>query len=257
MTELKPKVIVNGGFHKNGAIVEGDQGVEYQRTVFDRVDFNLKIEGRSITFSKEEKNDSGEEIDELTNEDKRLLRLRGEEDNFQFDKQLKKYTTRREYLFGKAQINENRYGEYSFSIFGSDREFSELYLRIERSETDRLTIFGYKEIVDETGLLTDEEGFSIEMSLRNTCFDELHDSLESGHNDVHLSVSISAPKFYATWSQINNYGRVIKYLDSADDLENPKDFPEHFDDRHPLSMEFSLHIGERFFSAIESEERAN
>ena len=227
MTGLKPQVIVNGGFRNSGAIVEGDQGIEYQRTGFDTVYFELYFNEHRILFSKEEAYDEAEEVDELTAEDIELARTTGNNDDLKFDVRLKKYAVRREFIFGKAQIQKGSFGRYSFSNFGSAKEFSELSLSIERSDADRLTIFGFKEVNDSD--VQHGEGFGIEMRLRDSCFDELHDKFRSGYTNVNLRVSLlQASKFFATWSPINDVGRVIKYLDTAGDLENPKDLPKHF-----------------------------
>ena len=255
MTSLKPKVIVDGGFHNNGAIVEGDQGIEYERTGFDTVFFELNLKEHRILFSKEEAYNEAEEVDELTAEDKELARLSGDNDDLKFDVRLKKYAIRREYLFGKAQIQDGSFGRYSFSNFGSAIKFSELSLSIERSDADRLTIFGFKEIEDidkQHG-----EDFGIEMRLKDSCFDELHDKLTNGFTNINLIVRLSlASKFFATWSPIDE-GRVIKYLGTASDLENPKDLPKHFNERNPRSLRFSLYMSETFNSGDERDADAD
>ena len=101
---LKPKVIVNGGFSNNGAIVEGDQGIEHERTGYDTICFELYFnrhnivfsKRHNIVFSKEAAYDDAEEIDELTGEDRKLARLSGDNDDLKFDVRLKKYAVRSE-----------------------------------------------------------------------------------------------------------------------------------------------------------------
>ena len=245
MINLKPKVIVNGGFYKNGAIVEGDQGTEYVRTGIDTVCVKLYFNKRSIIFSKEVAYDEAEEVDELTAEDIELARASGDDDDLKFDERLKKYAVKTEFLLGRAQIQNGSFGRYSFSYFGSAKEFSELALSIERSDADRLTISGYEE-VNDVGV-QQEEGFGIEMRLRDSSFDELHAKLRGGFTNIKLRVSLAlASKFFATWSPMYNEGRVIKYLGSVSDLENPKDLPQHFNVRNPRSLRFWLYMSEPF-----------
>ena len=47
-------------------------------------------------------------------------------------------------------------------------------------------------------------------------------------------------------SHTNNEGRVIKYLRTSSDPENPKDLPEHFNERHPRSLQFWLYMSKPF-----------
>lgn len=243
MEDLKPKVIVNGGFNKNGAIVEGSQEIEYERTAFGRVHFDLYFEEHRVIFSKKSSDGKAEEADELTREDKELARISVGKNYLELepDLRLQKYAVRNESLFGKAQIRKASYGEYSFSFFGSEKQFTELSLCIERSDVDRLIIFGFRDL--EESSYCNEEGFSIEMRLRPSLFDELKGKILKGYMSAVLSVSLSrGSRLFATWSPINE-GGVIKYLATYSDLENPEDLPEHFREEIPYSMEFSLSIG--------------
>ena len=249
MTKLKPKVVIGGGFNRKGAIVEGSEEIEYERTSLDTVYFDLRIEGYCVLFSKEDAYGEADGVDEITKEDIKLARISGDEDDMQFDASLKKEVTREEFLYGKAKIQENPSkkfsGGYSFSLFGSPNQFTEFSLRIDRRDIDRLTVFGHKGIDDID--VRSEEGFGVEIRLRESRFKELCEYLSKGFCDITLSVSfVGASKFYATWSFMNNEGRTIKYLDSVDDLENPNDLPEHFTTRHPRSMQFSLWMNRRF-----------
>ena len=245
MTNLKPKVIVNGGFHKSGAIVEGDKGIEYEHTGFDTVYFGLDFKAHHIEFLKEVAVDEAGEVDELTEDDKLLALISGDNDDLKFDRQLKKCVVRKESLSGRAHVEDGSNGKYSFSIFGSEKEFTELSLQVERGNVDRLTIFGYK-LFDEFER-QDEEEFGIEMRLSDSRFDELHARLRNGCASTRLRVSLlGSSKFFAEWSPVNDAGRLIKYLENIDDLNNPEDKPKHFSARHQRSMEFSLHIRSPF-----------
>ena len=252
MTDLTPKVVVNGGFNKRGSIVEGDLGIEYERTGFCTVFFHLDINRHDVEFKKEDAGDEDKEIDELTQSDRLLAQTSGNYDDLNFDHRLKRDAVRNEYLYGKAHVEKASVGIFSFSMLGSAKEFTELSLQITRSKTDRLTIFGYR-MLDEV-LQRNEEGFGIEMQLGIARFDELRDKLRNKYTGIRLSVDLlGASRFFAEWSPHNDEGRVIKYLKGSDDLDNPKDLPEHFNLRNPRSMKFSLYMSSPLIGSKKSD----
>ncbi|MDE0588809.1 hypothetical protein OU789_02585 [Halocynthiibacter sp. C4] len=202
----KIKFLPNSGFGNYGAIVEyeGDEPTgeepQYQRVSY--IDLYIKFENLNITTSYEIIN----EYDETTESDRSISKV----------------------IAGKGVLRPARWGEYSLSFLGHESQTKEVSLTIRSNNDGESTEFGGLYIEPDMDLDGCND-FYIQINLHRSRFDLLASELAKGNATLNLSIDTSKfPKFYAVWSPSISEGRVIKYLNDRNDIENVSEIPNDF-----------------------------
>ncbi len=242
---LRPKFLGGAGFYKSGAIVEIDDGPEYIRCSLERVEFDLANFERITTFKKVRQKD-GEEPDELSDDDRVILRARDKtEADVTADPLGKALQTNRR-ISGIAKIASGSTAPYyndrfCFSAFGSDESFQRLNFGIHEDNQSCCSV-SHIPANPEYGRI---EGFAIELSLDPISFGSVWEHVVTDNSQLGLIVSLDSPSFYAQWSPRWD-GRLIKYLGhNRSDLVNYDELPDHFKWTGPQKLRFDLSLVSR------------
>jgi len=243
-TNLRPRIVVQGGLGKTGAIAEGDEKTEYINATYVRLTFkNIKLQ-HVVSFGKEKVFGDDAKAEEPLNSNQQKL----VDDWIALHKGvvpsgLAENVSRGEGFMGKAEIENSRFGKFKLSLFGSSQKFSSLSVTIRRGSRDVATMGGIKGLADAD--VTILEGFFCDIYLSGEHFDEIKKLYIYGlHAELNMQIDISnAPGFYAAHSDLIGEGRVVKYLSSVRDLENPEVLPKYFNDGSGhFSLPFSISV---------------
>lgn len=220
MTETKARVVFlpNGGFEKTGAFVElgedadiSDSIPQYQRQAFLRVTLkcvDLQLQHSwSVTQRPGPKHEGPErEPADQTDQPPETRRSIG----------------------GTGFVERSRFGRYRFSLLGEDSEHDQVSIRISDGGVEERAYFAGMEDIDEFDVKAGEL-FFLEIHLPTERFDALVGAISQQRAQLWADMSVSAFRgFYATWSPSIDEGRVIKFLNRSDDVENADEMPAAF-----------------------------
>ena len=138
-------------------------------------------------------------------------------------------------IWATGVIGQARWGRFSLSYFGHSETYEELAVSIHRSQDEVRTYLAGNPIRDDLDIdLMNNPGFFLEVHLEAERYDALEVALVKPGARLRLSVDAGLFRdFYATWSPSISEGRIIKFLDTVDDVENaaemPKSMLERFD----------------------------
>jgi hypothetical protein len=206
MKELKVHFLPNGGFGKNGAFVEyrdaltlpDENKVEYQRQGYLTIDLLCEDIALNASFG-------------VVNEDAEAAE-RG----------------RKRSISTKGRIQPARWGKFSLSLLGENTTTEEVNVGIhEVAEFEQVWFGGarWDADLDHEGF----NGFTLELHLIPERFERLIEDLSASDSKLQIQVRADHfPNFYSEWSPSISEGRVIKFLQSKDDIENSNEVPENF-----------------------------
>ena len=118
--DLRPRIVVQGGLDKTGAIVEGEEKTEYINATYVRLNFkNVKLQ-HVVSFGKEKVYGDNPTAEEPYDSNQKKL----VDDWIALHKGiapsgLAEHVVRSERFMGEAEIENSRFGKFELSIFGS------------------------------------------------------------------------------------------------------------------------------------------
>lgn len=154
-------------------------------------------------------------------------------------------------------IDRERYGQFSLAFFGEKTVHHKVNVQIRgREGPERVYVSGFP--ANDDFDMTNEESFFVELAVSPDRMQLILTELQQLGAVMKIRVSMARFRgFYASWSPSISEGRLIKFLDRQEDVENHADIPEDFlksylafedDDQefidHPVQITFGRHLSE-------------
>jgi hypothetical protein len=205
MGKLKVRFLPEGGFDKNGAFIEyegdapnGDE-MEYQRQWYLRLDIacnDLKVGTRFSVLNENEE-------------------------------QPERAASRA--ISAKGVIQPARWGRFSLSWLGGRQNTHEVSITIRENKQGETAAMGGLFIEKGDLDMESHDFFYLEVNMHPDRFAPLLKELTAPGANLLLSADVQRFRnFYAEWSPSVSDGRVIKFLDREQDVENADEIPEDF-----------------------------
>lgn len=135
----------------------------------------------------------------------------------------------RRWIMAQGHIEPSRWGSFQLSFLGRERRHDVIDVSVhDGGDAEHLFMSGIPEDTDPLDGSRDE-AFFLEAHIKRESFNKLVSELSLNGAELFIDLRLVAfPRFYATWSPSIDEGRVIKFLDRKEDVENASDIPEDF-----------------------------